>query len=260
MDSSSNRESRVLWSFWVACGLAATGAIAQIVLAAGDVSRAVGVAIPFAIAAIVMGAIAFTYPRGKSFTTALYILAWIAIVYAILRMISVPLQEVAIGACPVSAGACAPGFSQPFGPSETIAIVVGIVTGAISLQVGYFGLRAIYRSARREGPASYASVPPTRVIPPARSTTSAPPPRPEPAATSQSSVAEPATDPAPAPKPARQPRAPRTKKPAVPPASAAEQAELPAHSEPAELPAPSEPAELPAPSEPAELPPHSGTS
>ena len=246
MDSNSNLESRVLWSFWVACGLAATGAVAQIVLAAGEVSRALGVAIPFGIAAILMGAVARNYPRGKAFATALYILAWIAIVYAILRMISVPLQQVAIGACPVSAGACEPGFSQPFGPSETVAIVVGIVAGALSLQVGYFGLRALYRGERQQA-ASYASTPPTRLIPPARTTTTAAPLAPEPVATTPSTVANPASEPVPTPKPARKPRARRIPKP---PAQA-EQAELPAHSEPAELAAHKEPPELP---------PHSGST
>lgn len=239
MDSSS--ESRVLWSFWIACGLAATGAVAQVVLAAGDVSRAMGVAIPFGVAAIVLGVIARTYPRGKSLATALYVLAWIAIVYAILRMIAVPLQQVAIGACPVSAGECAPGFSRPFGPAETAAIVVGILTGALALQVGYFGLRALYRRERLHGPASYSTTPPTRVIPPAGSSTNPPPPAREPVAAAPSSVAPTTPESDSTPKPARKPRAPRARKPAA----HAEQAELPAHPELAELEAHPEPAELP---------------
>src|SRR5487761_58503 len=241
----SNSESRVLWSFWVACGLAATGAVAQLVLAAGDFSRGLGVAVPFAIAAIVLGVVARTYPRGKGIATALHILAWVAIVYAILRMISVPLQQVAIGACPVSAGACAPGFGRPFGPSETAAIVVGIIAGALALQVGYFGLRILYRNERQRGPASYASTPPTRVIPPTRSTTTARVVEPEPVAATPAGVAEPAPDSVPTPNPARKPRAKRAPKPAVQPATQAEQAELPAYSEPPELEAHPEPAELP---------------
>lgn len=255
----SNLESRVLWSFWIACGLAATGAIVQFVPAGGDVGGALGAAIPFGIAAVLLGIIGRTYPRGKSLATALYILAWIAIVYAILRMLAVPLQQVAIGLCPASLD-CSPGFSHPFGTGETIVIVVGIITGALALQVGYFGLRSIYRRESKHGPASYASAPPTRVIPQSRPPATQPPPAPEPPAASPSSVPEPATGAVPAPQPARKPRAARRRMPAGQPASSTERAELPAPAEPAELPAHAEPAELPAPAEQGELPPHAGTS
>lgn len=258
MDSNSAREPRVLWSFWIACGLAATGALAPIVLAPDDMSRALGVAIPFAIAAIVLAIMALTYPSGKSMATALYILAWIAIVYGILRMIAVPLQQAVIGACPVSAAVCAPGLSRPFGASETVAIAVGIITGALSLQVGLFGLRAIYRSARKYGAASYATTPPTRVIPPTRTERLATPPaEPEPVATKPAPVEEPVPAPAPPAPPTRRPRVRRKKVTAVEPVPQAEQAELPAHEEAAELPAHEEAAELPAHQELEELPPHS---
>lgn len=251
MDANSAREPRVLWSFWVACGLAATGAIVPLVLAADDMSRALGVAIPFGIAAVVLGIMALTYPGGKSLATALYILAWIAVVYGILRMIAVPLQQAVIGACPVSVAVCAPGLSRPFGVSETVAIAVGIITGALALQVGLFGLRAIYRSERKYGPASYASAPPTRVIPATRTEHTAPPPPAEAIATEPVSAAEPAADPLPAPPRARKPRARRKAAAAAQPSPEAEQAELPAHEESAELPAHVEPEELP---------PHSSTT
>lgn len=244
MDSTPTREPRVLWSFWVACGLAATGAIAAIALAPGDLGRALGVAIPFGIAAVVLGIMAMTYPRGKSWATGLYILAWIAVVYGILRMIAVPLQQAVIGACPVSVAVCAPGLSRPFGPGETAAIAVGIITGALALQVGLFGLRAIYRSARKYGPATYATTPPTRVIP-TRTERITPPAEPEPVAAQPDSAADPAPVPVSAPRRARKPRASQKPATAAEPAHGAEQAELPAHQEAAELPAHPEPEELP---------------
>jgi hypothetical protein len=218
MGSNSGREQRVLWSFWIACGLAATGAIAPIVLAPGDLSRALGVAIPFALAAILLGVMALTYPRGKSWATGLYILTWIAVVYGILRMIAVPLQQAVIGACPVSADVCAPGLSRPFGTGETVAIAVG-------------------------GPESYATTPPTRVIP--TRTERAPAAEPEPVATPPSSAPEPPVAPAPATPKIRKPRAKRKAAIAVEPARDAEQAELPAHEDAAELPAHIDPNELP---------------
>ena len=242
----------MLWSFWVACGLAATGAIAPLVLESGDIGRVSGVAVPFGMAAILMAIIALTYPSGKALATALYILAWLAIVYAILRMIAVPLQHAVVGSCLVSPSGCAPGFSSPFSGGEGIAIVVGIVTGALSVQVGYFGLRALYRTSRQQASsANYASVPPTRIIGTAKSAPTSPPPEEERIAPSLGSVAEPAPEPVPAPQPSRKPRARPNRKPAVEPASHAEQAELPAHPDPAELPAHPEPDELP---------PHSGST
>ncbi len=287
MDSASRPLPRVLWSFWLACGLAATGAITPLVLAAGDISRISGVAIPFGIAAGSMAVNALTYQRGRSLATALYVIAWMAVVYGILRMIAVPLEEAVVGACPAGASSCSPGFARPFASSESLAIGVGIVTGALALQVGYFGLRALYRSTRQQQPAAYASPPPQRVIAPiatasaVQSQADAPvvaepaavepatdaPVVVEPAAVEPAADELPAASPAPTARPPRKPRARRSPKPAAEPAPLAGAAELPAHPESAELPAHmeqaelaahTEQAELPAHAEPAELPPHSG--
>ena len=84
MDMTPQRESRVLWSFWLACGLAATAAIAPLLLTAGSSSRISGGAIPFGIGAIALAANALSYPRGRPLATSLYVLAWIAIVYGII--------------------------------------------------------------------------------------------------------------------------------------------------------------------------------
>lgn len=259
MDSTPQRESRVLWSFWLACGLAATGAVAPLLLMAGDSARVAGVAIPFGIAALAMAANALTYPRGKWFATALYALAWIAIVYGVLRMIAIPLEVVVIGQCSSAVSACGPGFSNPFSGGESAGIAIGILTGALSLQVGLFGLRALYRAPRRESAAASATAntPPTRVIP-TRAVASAPPqsvtappdtapaapqsvtappdsaPAPPPETTAPITAAATPTSNPPEPKPPRKPRAKR--KPAP-------QAELPPPEELLELPASSSPDE-----------------
>ncbi len=250
MDSIPQREARVLWSFWLACGLAATGAIVPLALADGDAGRISGVAIPFGVAAIAMAANALTYPRGRSLATALYVVAWIAVVYGILRMIAVPLQLVVVGTCSASESACAPGFAHPFSSGESAGILVGILAGALALQVGFFGLRAIYRRPRQQQAFASASAtaPPTRVVPPHKTAPSQPLPigdpptaAPSPAQSAPADQPE-AANVASTPEPIRKPRTKRPPKPA------------------AELPAPSEPAELPPHPEPAELPPHSSTS
>jgi hypothetical protein len=225
----------VLWSFWVACGMAATGAIAPLLLADGGASRISGGAIAFGVAAVAMAANALSYPRGRSVATALYILAWLAIVYAILRMVAVPLQLAVVGTCPATEIGCGPGFASAFNSGEGAGIGVGLVMGALALQTGYFGLRILYRGPRKPTPASPATAPaaPSPVTPPPEAAPSPPPAVEEPAA---------ASAPAPAPRPARKPRIKRSPEPV------------------AELPPPSEPAELPAHPEPAELPPHEDSS
>src|SRR5450759_2277590 len=205
MDSTPQREPRVLWSFWLACGLAATGAIVPLVLAAGDAGRISGVAIPFGVATIAMAANALTYPRGRSLATALYVVAWIAVVYGILRMIAVLLQLVLIGTCPTSES-CAPGFAHPFSSGESAGIIVGILTGALALQVGFFGLRALYRRPRQQQAFASASAtaPPVRVVAPHKTAPSPPLPIGDAAAAPSAAADQPETaSPVPAPVPVR---------------------------------------------------------
>jgi hypothetical protein len=245
MDRTAYRDSRVLWSFWLACGLAATGAAVPLVLAAGDDSIS-GVAIPYGVAAIAMAANALTYPRGKSMATALYVVAWIAVVYGILRMIAVPLQMAVIGTCPASGIVCGPGFSHPFTGGESAGIVVGILAGALALQVGFFGLRALYRRPRNQPAAAsaIATAPPTRVVPPHKTAPSPPLPiGPAPDAAAGSSAAQlpiadqpEAAGPATAPVAVKKPRTKRPPKPVAELAPPPEPPELPPHPEPAELP------------------------
>jgi hypothetical protein len=232
--------------FWVACGLAATGALAPLLLTPGDVAYRLGVAIPFAIAAVAIAVIALTYPPGRSIATALYVLAWIAIVYGILRMIAVPLQQAVVGSCPASARDCGPGVVNPFGGGQGVAIAIGVVTGALALQLAFLGLRALFRRPQKQAPAAgFANPPPTRVLAPVKSTPTPATPVEEPVATSAAIATEPVADPAPVAQPARKPRTRRKAKPDPEPKPLEEQAELPAHQDLAELPAHSDPAELP---------------
>jgi hypothetical protein len=253
MDSSAYRDSRVLWSFWVACGLAATGAIAPLVLAAGGApSRISTEGLPFAIAAIALAANAVTYPRGRPLATALYILAWLAIVYGILRMVAIPLQELVAGGCLAANSACTPG-SASFSGGEGAAIGISVVTGALALQAGFFGLRILYRGPKKAPATSVITTSPApHVVSGPRQAEPSVAPVVAAAAVEQPVPEHPdATPLAASPQPARKPRTKRAAKPA---------AELSAPSEPAELPAHSELDELPAHSEPAELPPHSGST
>ncbi|MEA2643726.1 MAG: hypothetical protein QOG08_752 [Chloroflexota bacterium] len=261
MDSTSTRESRVLWSFWIACGLSVTGGIAPLLLAAGGPNRIAGVVIPFGVAAVAFGANALMYHQGRPLATGLYFIGSIALVYGMLSMIAVPLRLAVLGTCSSAAGlACPPGSELPLSTGENSGLAIGIAMGTIAILVGFFGLLMLFRirqqvatppPTRREmetrvvapppAPVAVARIPAAAAEPDANAPAA---PEPEPALSAASpNPAVPAPDPT--PKPTRKPRAKRVPK---------VQAELSAPEEPLELPAPEEPLELPASSSPDEPP------
>jgi hypothetical protein len=256
MDAISQREPRVLWSFWVACGLAVTGGILPLLLTAGGTNRLAGAAIPFGIAAMAMAAAALLYQRGRPLATSLYFVAGIALVYGMLSIIAVPLRLAVLGTCDPALGACTAGFERPLTGGEESGLAIGIAMGTLAILVGFFGLLMLFRIRPQ-----IATPPPVRrdaapwVPPPAapstpQAATQEPEPEVLPATAPLSQPTSPeaapvdtaAANPVPPPKPTRKPRAKRAPKP------------------PPELPPPAEPLELPAPVESLELPPHSSST
>jgi hypothetical protein len=248
MDPVAVRNPRVLWSFWIACGLAVTGGLLPFLLAAGGTNRIAGAAIPFGVAAMAFAAAALLYERGRPLTTSLYFVAGIALVYGMLFMIAVPLRLAVVGTCEPAPSICAPGLERPMSSGEDSGLAIGIAMGMLAILVGFFGLQTLFRMraqarivppVRRERiqrvPAT-AAPPPAADVAPEPELTDAAPPVPvdshepvDPAAASAAVVA-----------PQKPARKPRVKRP--PP-------------QPPELAAPTEPLELPAPEEPLELPP-----
>jgi hypothetical protein len=257
MDTNSQREVRVLWSFWIACGLAVTGAILPLLLAVGGTNRIAGAAVPFGVAAIALAVTALMYHQGRPLATALYFIAGLALVYGMLSMIAVPLRLAVIGTCDPAPAICASGFERPMSGGEDSGLAIGVAMGTLAILVGFFGLLMLFRIRPQT-----ATAPPTRIarpwVPPATDTPAsslaepaAAPAMAEPAPAvaelepKTAGVAAPAETPAvapvegagAAPKPPRKPRVKRAKP----------QAELAAPVEPLELAAPEEPLELPAP-------------
>jgi hypothetical protein len=249
MDPIQSREPRVLWSFWIACGLAATGGLLPFLLAIGGTNRIAGAAIPFAVAAMAFAAAALLYERGRPLTTALYFIAGLALVYGMLYMLVVPLRLAVVGTCGPDPSICGPGLERPMSGGEDGGLAIGITTGMLAILVGYFGLLTLFRSRRQPAP-----VPPVRrertpwVPKPAEPEPAAAHAEPEPAAvttSTQSASHEPEPH-APAavaapPKPARKPRVKRAPQPTQ------QAPELAAPIEPLELAPPEERLELPAP-------------
>ena len=256
MDSPSVRETRVLWSFWIACGLAATGGIAPLLLAAGGTNRIAGAVIPFAVAAIAMGLNAAMHHQGRPLATALYFIGGLALVYGMLSIVAVPLRLAVLGTCtPTLTVACPPGNEVALTSGESTGLAVAIAMGTLAIFVGFFGLLMLYRLP-----------PPVSVAPPTRRemapvVAAPPPPAPAPEVASPAPEPEAAlSEPAPAPaaqappSPPKAPRKPRVKRAPKP------QAELPPPEEHLELAAHEESLELPAPASSDEPPPRSPSS
>ena len=228
------REARVLWSFWIAAGLAATGGIAPLLLSAGGSNRVALATIPFGVGAAAMAVNALIYHRGRPIATLVYFVASLALVYGMLSMIAVPLRIAVLGTCPPAPASCPVGFEHQLTTNENSALAIAIAMGTIAILVGFFGLLMLFRIR----PQYYASPPPVRRDAPVTPAAAATPP---PAAANEPAPQEPATaaavaEPAPAPV-ARKPRAARKPKLHVEPPPVEEPLELPAPEEVLELPA-----------------------
>lgn len=227
MDSSPVHERRLVWAFWIACGLAAVGGIAPFVLGGGS-NRISGVVFPFAVGAIALGACAMLYRQGRPVTTGLYFLAGLAIVFGILALVTVPLRLAVIGTCPPEPARCALGLERPLTVAEDTALAFAIGMGIVAILTGFFALVMLYRRQ-----SVIPSTPPVRRIDPVATR---PPAETAPPAPAQAVVSKPET-------------------PAEPDPVVAESApELPPPAEELELPAPHEALELPAPAEAAATP------
>ena len=176
MDTSSVHERRILWAFWIACGLAAVGGVAPFLLG-GSSNRISGVVFPFALGAIALGACAVLYPRGRSLTTGLYFLASLAIVYGILSLVAVPLRLAVIGTCPPEPARCALGLERPLTGAEDTALAFAVGMGIVAILTGFFALVILYRRPAVTPP---PTPPARRIVPPATSAPAetAPPPAP----------------------------------------------------------------------------------
>jgi hypothetical protein len=211
-------EPRVVWAFWLACVLAVVAGIAPLVFGGGS-SRLGGVVLPFAFAAVVLGACALLSKQGRPIATILYFISSLAIVYGILAMLAVPLRLAVLGICSPEPAPCGAGLERPLTSGESTALGFAIGIGIVAILTGFFGLVTLYRRheasppptapTRRIAPVGDRAAPAAAVVA-APHQTSPPPPAPEP-------------EPDPEPEP-----------------------ELPAHVPDLELAAPAETLELPA--------------
>ena len=149
----------MIWAFWLAAALAASAGVLPFAFG-GTTSRVAVVAIPFGVAALALGACALLRDAGRTITSGLYFVAGLAIVYGLLSMFSLPLQQAIGGTCPVPPQPCAPGLQRPLTVAENTGMGFGAGFAIASLLVGFFGLLVFYRRTGLP-----ASAPPERKIP-----------------------------------------------------------------------------------------------
>jgi hypothetical protein len=216
MDPTPKESDRGLWAFWIACVLAAVGAVTPFLLSGGS-TRVNGALIPFAVGAVAFAVLAMVYHQGRPLATLLYFVASLAVVFGLLSVLALPLRLAVLGTC-AGPGPCAIGLEPPITSSETTAMGFAITIGIVSILTGFFGLRTQYHRHRMRQQAAAPASPPARRIPPVGAkpqaqTTPEPSPAPE-ARPSEVSAAV-----------------------AESPAEPEPQAELPAHEPDPELPA-----------------------
>jgi hypothetical protein len=183
----SLHDQRTYWAFWIACGLAAVGGLAPLVLGGG--SNRIGIVYAYLLAAVALGACALLYQQGRPLATGLYFIAGLAIVYGILSLIAVPLRLAVVGTCPPEPASCGLGLERPLTDAETTSLGFAIGIGIVGLLTGFFALIMLYR--RLSASVLPPSAPPARRIapvateaPPTPAAAPAPePPAPEPVAT-----------------------------------------------------------------------------
>jgi len=144
------RERLLAYLLWAACGCAAVAAVAVVALpASGGVNRIVGVAIPFAITAAAVAALAFWTALERWLSLVLYAVTALACTYALMSLASLPLRLAVLGTCPAAPVACPPGFEPGMTGGETLGVEAGIVLGIAALLLAVAAMEVRYRPRLR---------------------------------------------------------------------------------------------------------------
>ena len=183
-----SQEPRLIWSFWVAAGLAALAGATPFIVG-GSSSRVAGVWVPFLIGAAALGACALVHDRGRTATGVLYFVAGLALVYGMLTMFAVPLELAVLGSCAAPPAPCPTGLPRPLTVAENTGIGFAAGFSFAALFVGFFGLMIVVRRH-----ALAPLTPPVRSIPPVPSTREAAPVAVAASKPAPSNGAEPAAD------------------------------------------------------------------
>src|SRR3989449_327212 len=120
---------------------------------------------------VALGLCAILHSAGRGITSALYFVAGLALVFGILSMFALPLQQAVLGTCPAPPQPCSGGLQRPLTVAENTGMGFGAGFAIASIFVGFFGLFVLYRRRALPTPA-----PPVRKIPPVAAPVSPPSP------------------------------------------------------------------------------------
>ncbi|HEV2475132.1 MAG TPA: hypothetical protein VGX22_01240 [Candidatus Dormibacteraeota bacterium] len=157
---AQQQDRRLIWSFWLAAGIALVGGLLPLVFG-GTSSRLSGVILPFAVGAAGFAACALLNTQSRLVVAIIYFLAGLAIVYGLMSMFSLPVRLAALGSCPVAPQPCTTGLPRAMSDAENNGLGSAAACGIAALFVGFFGLVTLYRQL---APPQF--VPPVRTIPP----------------------------------------------------------------------------------------------
>src|SRR5437764_5439651 len=139
VNEAPRRDGQMIWAFWLAAALAASAGVLPFAFG-GTTSRVAVVAIPFGVAALALGACALLRDAGRTITSGLYFVAGLAIVYGLLSMFSLPLQQAIGRTCAVPARPCGRGVQRPLTGAEDTGVGCGAGLPVGSLLLGSFRL------------------------------------------------------------------------------------------------------------------------
>jgi hypothetical protein len=141
---------RVSWAYWIAAALALLGALTPLVLAHGQSSRVLVAVAPFALAAGLLAANGFVHQQGRPLSTILFFVAGLAIVYAVLAMVSLPIRLAVVGTCPVPPQPCPTGIEPILRDYESSSITGSVTLGILAIGAGFVGLMILFRRKKAE--------------------------------------------------------------------------------------------------------------
>lgn len=171
MNPPTAREQRQVWAYGIATLLAFLGGVAPIVFA-GISSRISGALIPFWIAAILFGISAWYRGPSRAAAISLYFIAGLAVVYAMLQLVSLPLRLTLVGTCTPGPAQCLPGLEPHMTDGEQTGLWFGVGIRLVAIFAGYFGLFNQIRRPHSKAapPPPVGMIPPVRTIPPVEDT------------------------------------------------------------------------------------------
>ena len=141
--------SAVELCLWIGCVLAGAGGVLALVVPAGGTNRVAGAAIPLAVSAVAQAVNALTRRRGAWWSVTLYTVAALAILYAVILAVSLPLRLTVEGACQPAPAPCPLGFDVPIRSGETFAVYAVVICGVLSLAIGFLAAELQFRPRGR---------------------------------------------------------------------------------------------------------------